>query len=132
MRRKKVLEEAREHVLRNPKQLTSKTGRKRKAGETYKISYALFKEGLDVAGVAKERGLAQSTIEGHLARGIEEGELEITPYVDEAELKEIATAFDVVKDSSLNALRDHFNNKYSFGKLRMVMAWRNKQGERGV
>src|SRR5690606_10752874 len=72
MRRKKVLEEAREHVLRNPKQLTSKTGRKRKAGETYKISYALFKEGLDVAGVAKERGLAQSTIEGHLARGIEE------------------------------------------------------------
>ncbi len=127
MRRKKVIEEARESVLRNPKKLSSKTGRKRKTGETYKISYALFKEGLDVAGVAKERGMAQSTIEGHLARGIEEGEMEIEPYVDEAELKEIAAAFDVVKDPTLSALRDHFNNKYSFGKLRMVMAWRNKE-----
>lgn len=126
-RRRAAIETAREHVRQNPKNFSTKTGRKRKVGETYEISYALFKQGLDVAGVAKERSMATSTIEGHLARGIEEGELEIDPYITPDELKEINAAFDAAKDKSLNAVRGDLNNQHSFGKLRMVMAWRVKE-----
>ena len=131
-RRKTALEAAREHVRQNPKEFSTKTGRKRKPkGETYQITYALFKEGMDIDGVAKERGLARSTIEGHLARGIEEGELDIAPYIDADELKTINAAFEAAKDTSLNAVRSDLNNQYSFGKLRMVQAWRMKESESG-
>ncbi|TVR41663.1 MAG: helicase [Cryomorphaceae bacterium] len=126
-RRAEIQQAAAEHVRRNPKNLSTKTGRKRKTGETYQVSYALFREGLDAEGVAKERGMAISTIEGHLARGIEEGELSIEPYISPEELQTINAAFDAAKDPSLNAVRADLNNKYSFGKLRMVQAWRGKR-----
>lgn len=126
-RRAEIQQAAVEHVRRNPKNLSTKTGRKRKAGETYQVSYALFREGMDVEAVARERGMATSTIEGHLARGIQEGELSIEPYISPEELQSINAAFDAAKDPSLNAIRADLKNQYSFGKLRMVQAWRNKE-----
>lgn len=123
-RRKTALESAREYVRQNPKNFATKTGRARKPkGETYQISYALFKSGLDIDGVASERGLARSTIEGHLARGIADKELDISPYIEEAELKEIESAFASSKDKAVSAVRSALDNKYSYGKLRMVQAW---------
>lgn len=123
-RRKSTLESAREYVRQNPKNFATKTGRARKpTGETYQISYALFKSGLDIDGVANERGLARSTIEGHLARGIADKELEITPFIEEDALKEIEAAFASSKDQAITAVRGALNNKYSFGQLRMVQAW---------
>ena len=123
--RKRILEEVREHIKQNPKTHLTKTGKKRKQsakGETFEKTFALFKEGKTVAEIAEKRGFAISTIEGHLARGVQLGELEIKDIMEEKELQEIATFFDNKPVSGLKEIFEATNKKYSYGKLRMVQA----------
>src|SRR5690606_7807985 len=83
--RSDLWEEAKEAAKNNPKFGSTKTGRKRKEkggpgiklakGETYEITYSLSEEGMKAQEIAAARGLAESTIKSHLARGIAEGKV---------------------------------------------------------
>ena len=43
-------------------------------GETHLRTYELHKQGMSAEEIGRERSLSISTIEGHLARGIGEGQ----------------------------------------------------------
>ncbi|MCB0795834.1 MAG: helix-turn-helix domain-containing protein, partial [Flavobacteriales bacterium] len=92
-------------------------------GETYEKTYALVAEGKDAAEIAATRGLAQSTIEGHLARGIAEGRVHIDQVMDGATRDAIAGWMQDHADQGLNEANKHFAGTHSFGKLRAVQAW---------
>jgi uncharacterized protein YpbB len=128
--REKLMKEVEQWVKDHPKNLSTKTGRKRKKsparGKTYEETYALLREGLSVKEVADKRELAISTIEGHCARGIGEGELEISSFMDKAEMAEIEKAFAGKEEQNLKEIFAAMDGKYSFGKLRMVQAHLNK------
>lgn len=119
---------------------STKTGRKRKRrsaddvfakekkpkaakGETYRKTYALLKAGRSLAEVASERQLAHTTIEGHAARGIAEGELEIGKVMEAATRDTIADWMREHMDKGTSDAREHFGEAYSYGQLRMVQAW---------
>lgn len=113
---------------------STKSGRKRKGtkgektekptkGSTYQETYALRKEGLTLEEIAAKRSMAKSTIEGHFARGIEEGTLDIGGLMPEAERDAIADWMREHKDQGLNAAQGHFYGRFSYGQLRMVQAW---------
>jgi len=116
----------------NPKFTTRKSGRKRKKGkkkekgETYKITYVLLKEGKSMKEIATSRGLAVSTVERHMARGIEAGDVRILDLLSEDVVNEIA---DKLKErpAGTSEVYNAFNGKYSYGVLRMVQAhlWTN-------
>jgi ATP-dependent DNA helicase RecQ len=60
---------------------------------TERTTLELFRRGRDVAAVAAERGLTESTIETHLARCIEAGQLDrLDRLLDEAELRQVREA----------------------------------------
>lgn len=92
-------------------------------GETYQKTYALLKEGKDLPAIAAERQLSLATIEGHAARGIGEGEVEISTVLDDAVRDTIADWMRENKDKATNDARAHFGETYSYGQLRMVQAW---------
>lgn len=92
-------------------------------GETYLKTYVLVKGGKSLEEVAKERGLSLSTIEGHAARGIGEGILEIEGLMSAADRDAIADWVSDNPDKNSGEIRAHFGDRYSYGQLRMVQAW---------
>jgi len=96
-------------------------------GETYLKTYALVKMGKGIGDIAAERGMSVSTIEGHFARGIAEGVLEIDEVLPADTRDTIAGWMRDNPDKGLNDARANFGDAYSYGQLRMVQAWVKKE-----
>lgn len=99
-----------------------KTGKKLKKGDSAKISFDLYKEKNSITEVARERQLAVTTIEGHLANYIKMGELDILELMDEEKVLEIKTALKKYYKDSVIPVKKALGEEYSFGDIRMVMA----------
>ncbi|MFN7371561.1 MAG: helix-turn-helix domain-containing protein [Cyclobacteriaceae bacterium] len=116
-------------VKRKSKSKRSKTHESEPS--TYEITLQMFRGGLGVGQIAGERGLALSTIEGHLGKAIEAGQLDISALITPAELAEVIAAIDSLPVGY--AIKDLFmllKGRFSYGKLRAVVANR-KRGETG-
>ena len=132
-RRTRLWEQAQQAAQDNPKFGKRKSGRKRKKGakseggaklekgETYRITYALIKEGKSIQEIAKQRKLATSTIEAHALKGIKDGVIEISNVLGKETIEEITGTMKEAKGSSSELYKAH-NGKYSYGVLRMVYA----------
>jgi len=59
------------------RKLISRKKEKKQVGETYNITLKMFKEGKIAKEIAEERGMAKSTIEGHLGRLIKQNKIEL-------------------------------------------------------
>lgn len=117
-------------VKANPKFSKLKTGRKRKTGsggkaekgETYKKTLGLFKEGKTIDEVAEKRGLSVGTIEGHAAKLIASGDIEIDHFLSIDARQEIAKAIAMEENQGVTGVVSYLKGKYTFGQVRMVMA----------
>ena len=126
--RLRLWEAAKAKAQDNPKFAQNKTGRKksgkpnlkRKVGETYEITFEMISEGKSIGDIVIARGLAESTIKGHLARGIKEGKVSLDDCLPSEVIFEIRSAMDEYK--TVMALRTHFADKYDYGTIRMVVA----------
>ncbi|MCU0417913.1 MAG: helix-turn-helix domain-containing protein [Cytophagaceae bacterium] len=90
-------------------------------GETQKISLQLFKEGKSIEEIAALRGMAASTIEGHLVHFIPTGEVDMDRFVTAADRKLIEDALDEIGIVSLTAIRDHLKQAVGFGQIKAVL-----------
>jgi DNA-binding NarL/FixJ family response regulator len=131
--RKKKLELIQKELKENPKNTKRKSGRKRKTksgetkpkkekGETYNVTFELFTEGKTIKEIAEIRSMAQSTIEGHIARLIGQGKIDIDAFIPKERSKEIAKALSDTKNQKLSDLHKSFNGKYTYGELKMVQS----------
>lgn len=113
--------------------IKNKTGRrksgvpspKRKKGDSVAITLELFESGKGIPEIGLERGLAESTIKGHLSVGIEEGRIELENCLPSEVILEIMGSME--KYSGIKELRDHFKGKYDYGTLKMVFAGSKQQ-----
>jgi ATP-dependent DNA helicase RecQ len=112
-----------------PKVSPTSQGRTWDAGlsGTVRETLGLFRAGISPDEIAASRNLKTTTIYSHLARCIEEGELELADVVQlsEDEIKTIGHAFNQLPDDSPYALKpvfDTFQGKYDYGLLRCVRA----------
>ena len=78
------------HQRGNVRQATILWSRK---SDTRAASFELFKEGMSVAEIAKERGFAVQTIEGHLAYYVSQGDINIKELVGTEKLLLIEAGF---------------------------------------
>ena len=105
-----------------------KTGKKRKGtakkvkGETYKVSLELFKEDWTIEQITEKRGMSESTIEGHAAKLISDGDLELSHFMNEDISKEISKAIAASDGKGIGSVVASFNGKFTFGQVRMVLA----------
>jgi uncharacterized protein YpbB len=95
----------------------------KKAGlTTQQQSFELFKSGKSVAEIASERGFAVSTIEGHLAKFVSSGELDIERLVDPDRIAAISKFFREHNTKSLSEAHNALGDDYSYGEIRLVAA----------
>ncbi|HEY8938275.1 MAG TPA: helix-turn-helix domain-containing protein, partial [Cyclobacteriaceae bacterium] len=90
---------------------------------TYDITLNLLESGLTVDAIAQERGLVPSTIEGHLARAVEAGNLSIYKFMTEENVTTITKALQEMPEGFTS--KDLFmklEGNYGYGKLRAVMS----------
>ena len=96
--------------------------KKKKKEDTKKISLDLFLKGKDVSQIAKERGLVETTIFGHLAHFVAIGELDYTVLIAEDRFEEIKSFLENNSTGSLTELMEASDKKFTYNELRLVLS----------
>lgn len=90
---------------------------------TFEYSYWLYNQGDTVEQIAEKRGLNQSTIEGHLARYVASGDIDIHEFVDGDTLQKVeAYCMEHPEEKALKPIFEHFDSKIPYNVLRMAIA----------
>jgi DNA-binding NarL/FixJ family response regulator len=107
---------------KSKKEKSSKKSKKDEVN-TYDLTLGLLKHGMTMKEIAQERGLALSTIEGHLARAVEKGLLDIDKLLSEADITLITRALKEMPEGFTSKdLFVRLGGKFSYGLLRAVMS----------
>ena len=94
---------------------------------TLDVTLRLLRQGLDIGGIARERGLTTATVSGHLADLVREGRAtvqETTGYDDDT-LTRLHAAYEQLPPDlrgKLRPLREAAGNAYDYDRLRIVHA----------
>lgn len=106
-------------INRNTEPAAKKAGKTVK-GETYAETLRLFEEGKTVAEIAEIRGMAASTIEGHLAKWVADGQLALDEIISVENIAMITKAFEKFPEFSITQLREVLGQEFSYTQIRMV------------
>ena len=89
---------------------------------TKQITFELFKSGLSIKEIAKERSLTAGTIENHLASFIPSGEIDVLELMDLKRYKKIRNEIEEVGDTKgLTALKEKVDASFTYMELKMVL-----------
>ncbi|PZS02077.1 MAG: DNA helicase RecQ [Chloroflexi bacterium] len=92
-------------------------------GDSAWTTFAMFRDGQDIASIAKTRSLARSTVEGHLAEAADAGEaVDIGRVVPEDKQHSIASVMSELGDNPLSPIMERLGDGYTYGEIRMVRA----------
>jgi uncharacterized protein YpbB len=89
--------------------------------DSKRSSFDLFQQGKTIEQIAKERNLAPSTIEGHLAHYIGTGELDINRFLTHEKIDQISDYFISNKSKSLTNAKGEFGDRATYFELRFVL-----------
>ena len=104
-------------------------GKKGSGSDTRQLSFEMFQAGLTIAGIAENRGLTRSTIEGHLAFYIEAGRLEIDRLLSPRRKKTIEQKLTEMEQLPLGEIKRALGDEYSYGEIKFVQACRKHLAE---
>ncbi len=90
--------------------------------DTVQASFDLFEKGLTIADIAKERGLVENTIQGHLSFYVENGTLDIDRLLSPEKQKAIKTAMDKLGKEALSPIKAELGDGYSYGDIKLMTA----------
>ncbi|MEJ7664314.1 MAG: helix-turn-helix domain-containing protein [Hymenobacter sp.] len=99
-------------------------------GATEEATLELHRQGLSLAQIAEQRGLAPSTVQGHLERAYAKGmDLRLTEFLSDSQLAEIAAArAQLGPGAGLRDLFDHLREQYDYFQLRLAWLWEKRKG----
>lgn len=102
---------------------------KREKGSSLKDTLVAFREGQNQKVIAETRGLAESTIEGHLAQWVKSGEIQIEELLSNEKIEAIRKALETTTENA-TPVKQRLGEAYSYGEIRMVvnhLAWLAKK-----
>jgi len=99
--------------------------------ETKTLSLEMFKSGKTIDEIAQERGFVRSTIEGHLATFVGLGELDVFKIMEREPVEEIEQFFREKNTQISSEAKAHFEEKYSYGEIKMVLEYMKAVGREG-
>lgn len=90
---------------------------------TFEYSYWLYNQGNTVEQIAEKCKLNPITIEGHLARYVASGDIDVHEFVDGDTLKKVeAYCMEHPEEKALKPIFEHFDAKIPYNVLRMAIA----------
>jgi len=114
-----------EVVLPEPKaaeQQTETRKEKHPPGHSRQVSYAMLQDGLTIDRIAEQRGLARSTIEGHLTPFVASGELAIDRLLPPEKLQLITQKLTEMKNRPLGEVKTAMGDACSYNEIKLVQA----------
>ncbi|WP_271394117.1 helix-turn-helix domain-containing protein [Aequorivita sinensis] len=91
-----------------------------KKSKTQQISFNLFKSGMSIAEIAKERGFTVGTIERHLSTFLATGEIRITELMPVEKYLELKKIMETEDYKGFGDLKSKIDDKFTYSDLRMV------------
>lgn len=88
---------------------------------TKQISFELFKAGLSIKEIAKERSLTKGTIESHLASFIPSGEIDVLELIPLKKYNKLVKEIENTTFTNLTELKEKLDKSYTYMELRMVL-----------
>ncbi|MCQ2266665.1 MAG: helix-turn-helix domain-containing protein [Bacteroidaceae bacterium] len=99
---------------------------KAKKGDSQRRTLELYRSGMSIEEIALERGLAQGTIESHLASFIPTGEVKVADFVSAEHQQAILAAVNSLTGSyTLSDVRSKLPEDISYLEIRLVLAERS-------
>ena len=95
---------------------------KKQKGDTYRITKEMIDNGMSAEAIAKERHLATSTIYGHFAKLVEQGDYGAERFLNEDKYNEILEYFESTFDPNLTTAKDVLGEDFEYWEIRMVLA----------
>jgi len=104
---------------------------KAEKGSSLRETLALYRAGKNIPEISKHRGLATTTIEGHLALLVKAGELDIHELMEDQRLEVILDALNSTGNTSMTQVKQRLGDDYSYGEIRAVWNYKElaKQGD---
>lgn len=101
-----------------------KKGKKKSKGETYRLTYDLYKEGLSIIEISQRRSLAPTTVFSHLAKLYEEGkDIDMKDFISHGELEAVRKArTELGAPAALKPYFEYFHETMDYGTLRVALA----------
>jgi len=128
------LAEIAEHLRANPRQIfaddsfAAASPVRSRLNDTARATLQRFRAGRTVAQIAAERGLATSTICGHLATALEAGErIDLNQLLSAEEQQQIGAAFAQIGWGNLVGVREMLGEEFDYGLLRIYRAARGRK-----
>ena len=106
----------------------AKVPTKKANGATYYQTKEMAEQGMSVEAIAKARGLAESTIFGHLTYWVEQGSFPASRFVSSEKMAEIRDYFESTGDPKVATARDVLGEDYQYAEIRMVLAEMKREG----
>ena len=95
---------------------------KKNSGNTFLITKEMLNKDMTAEEISKERGLALSTIYGHITRLVGDGDFNADQFIDSEKCDTIRDYFESTGDLSLGRAREVLGEDYDFWELRTVLA----------
>ena len=115
-----ILEAIEEYCIENGIDRLNKQKKEHKK-PTKQISFELFRSGLSIKEIAKERNLTNGTVESHLASYIPTGDIDVLELIPIKKYKELHKAIEETAFKNLTELKEKVSKKFTFMELRMVL-----------
>jgi len=96
----------------------------KKKGDTHKVTYELYQEGLSIDEIAAKRKLSPTTIFSHIAKLYTEGkDINIYELVSKSEVDEVKKAKKTLNSPpALKPYFEHFNEQLDYFKIRLALS----------
>jgi hypothetical protein len=100
--------------------------------DTKELSMKMYLDGLKISEIAKERGLTDNTIQGHLAHYIELGSIDIADFAKQDQIDWVFEIADELETTALGAIKEVVLDDLTYGEIKMIIAHYNKVKGREV
>lgn len=96
--------------------------KKAKVSDTYRITQDLFLAGKSIAAIANERKLAESTVEGHVVKGVMQGNISRNRYISDDAFTAIRAEIDREDQSTdVSRIVRSLGEVYTYNQVRTVV-----------
>ncbi len=90
---------------------------------THEVTYALYKQGMSIQEIAKERDIAPMTIENHLVKAIEEGQaVTWEDFMTAQEERMICEVVEAVGDTLLKPIKEALPESITYTAIKVCLA----------
>jgi len=94
---------------------------KKLKSDTKETTLNFWKSGLGIEDIAKERGMATSTISGHLAYWVEQGDIPVQHLVSEEKIEKIRSHYFENEPQSMTEVKEALGDNFTYNEIRFVL-----------